>query len=104
RAGKEKGKESPEGSTKTTYKNPSFLPEFDKAIIDSIIDGQKTVLTHPPLNRLKRKLYPKLYLRGIQCLLKSGCLDSDAEDKFKQFESILIARQGMKFKTGTQQE
>ena len=38
------------------------------------------------------------------CLLKSGCLDSDAEDKFKQFESILIARQGMKFKTGTQQE
>ena len=51
------------------------------------------------LNLVSLKLSPKLHLKGIQYLLKSECLDSDAEDKFKQFEGILIERQNMQSKT-----
>ena len=73
RAGKEKEKESPEGSTKATYKNPSFLPEFAKAITDSIIDGRKTVLTHPPLNRLCRSTSFLPFVTSSVLTVPSSC-------------------------------
>ena len=49
------------------------------------------------------KLSPKLHLDVIQYLLKSECLDHEAVDKFKQFESILMVRKNMFSKTDSDQ-
>ena len=56
----------------------------------NVIEGKKTVLRLSDFNLVHLKLSPKLHLHGIQYLLKSECLDHEAVDKFKQFESILM--------------
>ena len=66
--------------------------DVDKRIIESDIEGQKTVLKLSDFNLVHLKLSTKLHLHGIQYLLKSECLDHEAADKFKQFESTLKVR------------
>ena len=63
--------------------------DVDKGI-ESVIEGKKTVLKLSDFNLVHLKLVPKLHLYGMPYLLKSECLEYDAVDKFKQFESILI--------------
>ena len=55
-------------------------------------------------NFVHLKFSPKLHLHGIQYLLKSECLDHEAVDKFKQFESILMVRKNMFSKTDSHQD
>ena len=76
----------------------------DKGIIESVIEGKKTVLKLSDFNLVHLKLSPKLHLHSIQYLLKSECLDNEAVDKFKQFESILMVRKNMFSKTDSNQD
>ena len=73
--------------------------DVDKGIIESVIEGKKTLLKLSYFNLVHLKLVPKLHLHGMPYLLKSECLDHDAVDKFKQFESILMVRKNMFSKT-----
>ena len=72
-----------------------YACDIDKGIIESVIEGKKTVLKLSDFNLVHLKLSPKLHLNGIQYLLKTDCLDQEAMDKFKQFESILMVRKNM---------
>ena len=78
--------------------------DVDKGIIESVIEGKKTVLKLSHFNLVHLKLFPKLHLHWIQYLLKSECLDHEAVDKFKQFESILMVRKNMFSKTDSHQD
>ena len=73
--------------------------DVDKGIIESVIEGKKTVLKLSDFNLVYLKLVPKLHLHGMPYLLKSERLDHDAEDKFKQFEEHLMVRKNMFSKT-----
>jgi len=78
--------------------------EVDKGIIESVIEGKKTVLKLADFNLVHLKLSPKLHLYGRQYLLKGECLHHKAVDKFKQFESILMVRKNMLSKTDSHQD
>ena len=70
----------------------------------NVIEGKETVLKLSDLNLVHLKLSSNLHLHGIQYLLKSECLDHEAVDKFKQFESILMVRKNMFSKTDSHQD
>jgi len=78
--------------------------DVDKGIIESVIEGKKTVLKLSDFNLVHLKLSPKLLLHGIHYLLKSECQDHEAVTNFKQFESILMVRKNMFSKTDSHQD